>query len=132
MIQPALRIIDSPEQRQHDLPPKWDGITILWRAWATIHSSMRFHAKPEKCVECGSIAERAVAAGSVPLAECASLSMSRVEGEWVRTLTPAPGHWFRLVAFRCPDCAHDTVWDVDRDEWYDLDFQDYGDEGSVE
>jgi hypothetical protein len=50
---------------------------------------------------------------------------------WASSRRPALALW-RLFAFRCQDCRHDQVLDLNTRELWDLDHTDYGPEGSTE
>lgn len=95
------------EGREHDLPPKWDGIVVEWAGWRLVWSTLVWHIKPRPCSQCKSTRPQETAYG-------------------YRDNIPGV-----LVAFRCPDCLHDVVVDPHTDEWWDLDDSDYGPEGST-
>lgn len=103
--------------REHDLPPKWDGVVVRWRGWRTLPDARIFICPPPKeidhCKNCGSIAQSRINYGhrTVFLA-----GKDRDAGS--------------LTAYRCPDCLHDLVEDETTGEWFDLDHTDYGPEGS--
>ena len=124
---------------QHDLPPLWDGHRVEWKPWTTFWSTLDFHMKPDTCSFCGAREKCALTMGLVqPLpGETVTRTVyqrsKRVQGREFgvnRTVAETPIYW--LVAFRCPSCHHDSVWDRRTDEWWDLDEQDYGDEGSTD
>jgi len=121
--------------RPHDMPPKWDGHRVLWEGWEVPPAStMRFHAKPECCRFCGSLAEPLFNRGRVwsnpgevtpfrrpkSYEEAAFNQRARRDGSCLGS----------LFAFRCPDCRHDSVLEGSRGDLFDLDDSDYTDDGS--
>jgi hypothetical protein len=100
----------SPAEREHDLPPRWDGHAITWRGWRQLETSMRFHLPLSElaCRRCGLLEEQLVNRGR----------FDDVDGDLREPLT----------AFRCPGCQHDQV--LAGDELWDLDETDYGPDGS--
>lgn len=111
MSTPALA--RAAARKKHDLPPAWDGEPVQWRGWQETQTSMRFHAL-DGCEKCGVVNEPSSNIGRRP----------NVEGiEWMN------GGW--LVAYRCPDCGHDTVHDQRDDTYWDLTPEDYLDDGST-
>lgn len=102
--------------RPHDLPPLWDGHRVEWFGpWRQIETSARFHLplKDQACRHaCGSLA--------TPLSCRGVVHDGNPEGP--RQLSVA----------RCPDCHHDTVYDLETGEFWDLDDSDYGPEGSYD
>lgn len=121
----------------HDLPVSWDGLPVTWGPWHSGRSSLELHLRPADiaCRSCGLIESPLVAAGTVH-----PLPGDTVEGEEVVTLpsgrthrravTVPAGPRLALVAFRCPGCHHDQVYDERTDETWDLDPSDYGEAGS--
>lgn len=95
----------------HDMPPKWDGIKVVWKPWKTIVSSLGFHLPVEDmtCDKCGSIDWQASCRGVV------------------QTEPPQT-----LLAFGCHHCNQDMVYDLSTGFLWDLDPSDYSDEGSYE
>lgn len=92
------------------LPAAWDGVSVEWGAWEAgddIHICPP--QKPQPCHECGLIRPRAFAVGRY-----------RVQ----------VGRRFRLHAYRCTECGHDTVYDYRTGTTWDLDMLDYGPDGS--
>lgn len=100
---------------QHDLPPSWDGVPVTWGEWGTSDSSLAYHLPLDQlaCTMCGSLAGVRINWGT---------RYDDEEGRQIRNLWVA----------RCEDCGHDTVHDEGTDETWDLDPDDYGDEGSTE
>lgn len=99
--------------REHDLPVTWDGHPVTWRGWTSASTTLQYHLPLEDlaCRRCGSLNERQVNTGVV-----AHHGAREVE---------------RLAAFRCPDCHHDQVLELDTDRLWDLDETDYGAAGST-
>lgn len=125
--------------REHDLPPRWDGLATVWDGWET--QIPAFVCPPPKsscCSACGSLATPVVNRGRVARVPAVTHDRIREHDDKRARLGAGNGHLagrpvalYRLHAFRCPDCRHDVVWDVDTDEWFDLDHTDYGPEGST-
>lgn len=124
--------------REHDLPPFWDGLAVVWDTWRT-ESTPVFLCPPPKrpatCHGCGSAAEQHQAKGRV--ARAAFIDHDRIAAEDEnRVRLGSLGHkrkpvaLVRLFVWRCPDCLLDVVWDIDAGEWFDLDHTDYGPDGS--
>jgi hypothetical protein len=129
-----LRLV--PMKCRHDLPPLWDGRRVDWQGWTSHASSARFH-NPPKCHSCGSAAEASVNLGVVhPLPGETMESVRKRTLPSGRTydqrVTVSASPVILLAAFRCPDCGHDSVHDNRDDSYWDLDEQDYGDEGSTD
>lgn len=112
--------------REHDLPPRWDGLPVEWGEWREPVNVFLCPPprQPERCDHCASTGPR-------------SMSVGRI---WTDPATAPPAigrarmrHGRHLVgiitAFRCDDCAHDTVLDPSGVLW-DLDETDYTDDGS--
>lgn len=100
-----------PRARPNDLPPRWDGHPITWSAWSTEEwTTWWFHARPvdQACTACGLIELRATAAGTI----------HRPDGDT------------RLSVSRCQGCAHDVAYDTASDALWDLEPEDYLDDGS--
>lgn len=100
----TLHLVHS---REHDLPPMWDGTPVAWGPWSRDTSSVIHHAPVDDiaCHVCGVIEQPLLAGG------------------WV------PRRVVRLLAVRC-GCGHDTVYDEQTGEVWDLDPSDYTDAGS--
>lgn len=130
--------------REHDLPPLWDGLAVVWEPWTNLLGGDAFARvficprppKPECCGACGSLTPAVHARGYV--ARVPAVSHDRIrEVDAARARLPikarhhvAPKALLRLFAFRCPDCRHDVVHDITTDEMWDLEPSDYGDVGS--
>lgn len=123
--------------RAFDLPPRWDGRVVMWSGWE--ESTVFLCAPPEReaCTVCGSVTPPAVNRGTFyprngdtheALVEVTAKRTGRryLKGRTVRT-KPHP----RFLAFRCPDCRHDYVFDMTTETWWDLDDGDYGPDGST-
>lgn len=108
--------------RQHDLPPRWDGMPVEWGNWTdTDDIFICPPPKPEKCEHCRSTRP--------PL-----MNLGRI---WTDpATTPAIGGGRQIVAnlaaLRCPDCRRDHVLLLAHGEWqaWNLDETDYTDDGS--
>lgn len=122
------------------LPAKWDGRDVAWTK--TERPEVIFicppPTKPDLCPSCGTEARTEIWHGVVT-----PLPGDTVEGEvirktWrsgreyiVRSQEPATAV-MALIAFRCPACRHDEVWDLRTDEHWVLDESDYGPDGSTQ
>lgn len=135
------------ELREHDLPPRWDGLVVRWGGWE-YQSCGVFICPPPKprddvCPGCKApLTERGFPTRSVNRGEVAihpGVTLAHIEErEASRERLPflVKGKlgrlaWMRLVVYRCPECQLDEVWDIQADEWWTLDHTDYGPEGSV-
>lgn len=114
--------------RQHDLPPRWDGLPVEWGEWSDA-ADVYICPPPRKrsrCCRCGSCCKPRMSLGR-GLTELESVSGSvparLVNGERVEA---------HLAVFRCPECEHDYVLDFANDEAWDLDPTDYTDSGSYD
>ena len=119
--------------REHDLPPKWDGNAVLWSEWGENPFRHAFICPPPRerrvCPRCGSIEDPVYARGMV--AQKRSTDVDRIR-RYKAIGRPGEVAPWRLFAFRCVDCRHDQVYDMHKSEWWDLDPNDYGDDGSVD
>lgn len=123
----------APEQgqfelwpRDHDLPPRWDGLPVQWGHWSDTGTVfMCPPAKPQRCDQCGSSRPRLLNVGRLwtdPQTAPPAIGVARLRrGKHLVGI---------MSAFRCPDCGHDTVLDPAGQEW-DLDETDYTDDGST-
>jgi len=119
--------------RDHDLPPRWDGLPVEWSEWSdtsAIFICGRAARRPERCGHCGSIRSPLIASGRIwadwPPATVPLMGRTRLAGG--RRLVA------NIAAFRCPDCQRDHVIDglgSGAQTWL-LDETDYRDEGSWE
>lgn len=113
----ARRGQDGPDLfhhlREHDVPPMWDGNPITWGEWQDGSMSVFIcpPPKPEPCPWCGSLAGTRCRVGET-------------ESPWRKART-------RLYLTRCVGCSRDQVWDAWADQWWDLDEDDYGPDGSM-
>lgn len=123
--------------REHDLPPMWDGLAVVWGGWlAPPPAFICPPPRPECCAACGAIGPAVINHGRV--ARTAAVTHEQVaEVDAARNrLPPRLRHkvksraLHRLVAYRCVDCRHDVVVDNVTGETWDLDVTDYGDRGS--
>lgn len=103
--------------RQHDLPPRWDGLPIEWGEWSDTADVFICPPPRERtrCSQCGSDRRPRMSLGRV-LTELAVVDKST---------SVRPASVARVVAnlalFRCPECEHDYVLDFANDEAWDLD-----------
>src|SRR4051812_17128651 len=94
--------------REHDLPPRWDGMPVEWGEWQDSSDVFVCPAprRPERCERCG----------------CARARMLNIGRVWTdpKTAPPAIGrallrrgrHLVGLLSvFRCVECGHDMVLD---------------------
>lgn len=113
--------------REHDLPPRWDGLPVQWGQWEdTATIVVCPPPKPERCDRCKSDRPRLLNIGRIwtdPLAAPPAIGIARLRRG--RHLVGI------LSAFRCPECGHDSVLDPE-DQYWDLDETDYADVGSTE
>lgn len=122
--------------REHDLPPKWDGLAVIWEPWEPAGDIFICPAAPTGCTECGSTATPISSRGTVAVSHIVTrqrladylTNRSRLGPLAYRARILGTG---RLFAYRCPDCHHDSVHDLNTRESWDLDCTDYGDDGSV-
>lgn len=132
--------------REHDLPPKWDGLAVLWRGWEYQQAGVFLCPPPtpreDRCGGCKEpLTERgfpvqSVNKGLVAVSSVLTHDDLRYEEDNRERLgrlahKRKPRALWRLYVWRCPNCRLDTVWDTDTDEWFDLDETDYSDAGSV-
>jgi Zn finger protein HypA/HybF involved in hydrogenase expression len=115
--------------RENDLPPRWDGRVVVWEGWKDSMPNV-FICPPTKrdvCPNCGSGEPSTRNRGLV--AKKRSTTLDTIEGTARAHQVGRVATW-RLFAFRCTNCHHDQVWDMDLNELWDLDHTDYGPEGS--
>lgn len=120
LLEPAPTVPESIRRlwgvpADHDLPPSWDGVSIEWWGWGTSDTSLEYHLPLDQlaCTHCGGLGGARINWGS---------RHEPKEDRQIRSL------W----AARCQDCGHDQVHDILTKEHWDLDPDDYGDEGSTE
>lgn len=111
--------------REHDLPPRWDGLPVQWGdlsdTAAIICPPPR---KPDRCDQCGTTRARLSNIGRVWTdAASAPASIGRARLHRNRHLVSL------ITVFRCTACNHDSVVDPNGRMW-DLDITDYTDDGS--
>ena len=112
--------------REHDLPPRWDGLPVQWSDWTDTADIIICPPprQPERCTRCGSAAAALINTGRLWTDQATAppaIGRARLRGG---------RHLVGLItAFRCPTCRHDTVLDPDGQQW-DLDDTDYTDDGS--
>ena len=133
--------------REHDLPPKWDGHVVGWDSWDTspvfLCGPLELCNPPAtvRCEGCGSTASPATSRGRVypldgetheqvrPVVKRTKSGREYEAGE--RTVRVRSKPKVKLYAFRCLDCGLDEVFDLETRECWTLDETDYGDEGST-
>lgn len=117
--------------REFDLPPKWDGLAAVWDGWEEpLEGRIFICPAPARsvCTACGSVESQVMNRALV--AKSRRFTHDDIEGR-KRGHQPGRVALYRLHAFRCPDCKQDSVWDMETDQWWDLDPTDYGPDGSV-
>ncbi|CAN3131962.1 hypothetical protein ACNUDN_29000 [Mycobacterium sp. smrl_JER01] len=114
--------------RQHDLPPRWDGLPVEWGSWSDTADIIICPPPPRrpKCVRCGSHQDPHMNLGRVWTEPGMVRAIRRAQLSNGRHLVA------HLAAFRCPDCEHDHVIDLVNDQAWDLDTTDYTDDGSYD
>jgi len=114
-------------QREHDLPPRWDGLPVQWGQWgetAGMFICGRSSARGERCGRCKSAAAPQINLGRIwtdPRTAPPAIARGRLSRGRHLVCT--------ISAFRCADCGHDTVLDGNGVMW-DLDDTDYAEDGS--
>ncbi len=112
--------------RDHDLPPRWDGLPVQWSDWSDTTGVVICPPppRPERCEHCGTTAAPQINIGRIWTDQASAppaVGRARLRGH---------RHLVGLItAFRCPQCEHDSVRDPDGQMW-DLDDTDYTDDGS--
>ncbi|WP_234797269.1 hypothetical protein [Mycobacteroides chelonae] len=111
--------------RDHDLPPRWDGLLVEWGSWSdTSKIFICPTPRPERCGQCQSLQATLINSGKLyidPKHAPPAIGRSRL---------PASRYFVGVItAFRCPDCGHDSVLDNEGRYW-DLDPTDYTETGS--
>ena len=113
--------------RQHDLPPRWDGLPVEWGSWSdTADIIICPPPRRPRCVRCGSHQDPHMNLGRVWTEPGMVRAIRRAQLSNGRHLVA------HLAAFRCPDCEHDHVIDLVNDQAWDLDPTDYTDDGSYD
>lgn len=124
--------------REHDLPPRWDGLAVVWDGWC--RPAPAFICPPhdnDRCEGCGSTASAVHNRGRVARVPAVTHDRIRQVDDARDRLPVREQHrvpakaLHRLVAFRCPDCHLDVVHDHDTDQTWTLDHTDYGHDGSA-
>lgn len=112
--------------RQHDLPPRWDGLPVQWGEWTDTADVIICPPPrhPNRCDRCETAAAPLINIGRIWTDETSAppaIGRARLRGG---------RHLVGLIsAFRCPECRHDRVLDPNGQQW-DLDDTDYTDQGS--
>lgn len=117
----------------NDLPPRWDGRVVVWSEWRLANvGSLQWHAELAAiaCSQCGSLDPRYWGTtGSVALAD----QITREQIEAATAAGKGGRYALRyLVLSRCIDCGHDTVFHMETGDLWDLEPDDYSDDGSTE
>jgi DNA (cytosine-5)-methyltransferase 1 len=111
--------------REHDLPPRWDGLPVEWGEWSEIGLICPPPPRRPQC-RCGSRRDPLINLGRIWTEPGTVLAIGRSRMNRGRHLVA------NIAAFRCPDCGRDHVLDgigPDAQAW-DLDETDYTDDGS--
>jgi len=96
-----------------DLPPRWDGRPVEWHGWAAGPPVLICPPRSRSCCQfCGSLEPAVSNRGSRRVIEGRDRFMPS------------------LIAFRCPDCHRDLVWDTSTDKTWELEPSDYTEEGA--
>lgn len=123
-----------------DLPTIWDGRTVAWQGWTQTGPVFicRPHRRPEPCTSCKTTDQPAVNIGVVAPLPGETFTVpktvtARRSGRVYDVDQQVPA-WpvIELIAFRCPGCQLDTVWDQRTQAWWVLDETDYGPTGSTD
>lgn len=107
--------------REHDLPPRWDGDRVEWSEWTALTEG-NICPPPmssERCEQCRSTAAPMSSRGTV-ITDYGPNVVPIGRAQRSR----------KLVVFRCADCQHDTVWEIDTGQHWGLDPSDYTSAGS--
>lgn len=112
--------------RDHDLPPRWDGLLVEWGDWDDTADMFVCPPprRPDRCDRCGDTRSPMINTGRIwtdPATAPPAIGRARMHRG--RHLVG------RITAFRCAACEHDTVLDPNGQLW-DLDPTDYTDDGS--
>ncbi|AYN57678.1 hypothetical protein PBI_KEPLER_30 [Arthrobacter phage Kepler] len=99
-----------------DLPRKWDGVELEWHGWQDQRTTLAYHLPVDQlaCQQCGAVDE--------PLT-------NRGRRQFRHGVLAISGS-SSLHASRCRHCSHDVVTDMDTEESWDLEPEDYGPDGS--
>src|SRR6476661_6352718 len=109
-----VRAMRLPLPTEHDLPPRWDGKVVEWRGWVMLPVAFVCPPRTRGCCEqCGSTADQPHNRGLVALSRRTTLD--DIEGHRRGHQVGRVARW-RLDAFRCPDCHHDVVSDMQTGE----------------
>lgn len=130
---PHLKLIRRApivSDREHDLPPMWDGHPVRWGPWeratpafmCALNDIGRSEPVPPACQRCGAIQTVDIVATGRVLSSITGPSGQPCDG------TPLAA----LTAVRCGDCGHDTVHNIVAGQTWDLSLADYTDGGSYE
>ena len=113
----------------YDMPPKWDGLDVTWAAWTEVGHPTHY-AQP--CQHCGSTRPPLASRGTItaptrhlPQFRSPNPALRRLQGAQIDA---APLK--QLTATRCPACLFTEVYDPMADEAWELEPDDYRDDGS--
>lgn len=115
--------------RQHDLPPRWDGLPVEWGDWsdtADIYICPPPPPRENRCEYCKSERPHLMCLGRIWTEPGTVHAIGRARMSGDRHLVA------NIAAFRCPDCSRDYVIDglgPNSQQWT-LDETDYTDDGS--
>lgn len=98
------------------LPVSWDGVPLEWSEWSDQRTTLAYHLPVDQlaCRQCGAVDEPLTSRGR------------RVFRHGVLAISGSTA----LHASRCRHCRHDVVTDMDTEESWDLEPEDYGPTGS--
>lgn len=124
--------------REHDLPPLWDGLAVVWEGWRDVPPVFLCgNVEQAECPGCGGVTTTSTNIGLV--GQRPDVTHDQIQAEEAnRRLLGWAAHkrkriaWRRLTVDRCANCKHDVVVDMETDEVWDLDYTDYGPDGSVQ
>lgn len=138
MSRPTLTALVTDEM--FPLPVAWDGRRVEWSREKPIEGTFFIcppPKDPERCSKCRSAAGVITYRGLVIPNPGDTVEGEALRARWrngriepVREQLPAHAV-VGLIAWRCRDCMHDVVWELETGQQWDLGPEDYGPEGSV-
>ena len=119
-----------PIPRDHDLPPRWDGMPVEWGGWHTPPEPTHA-AEPDPCDRCGAFGPWLMNRGTI----WTDPNIVRTIGRPGVRGSGGHGRWGRhiiatLYAFRCTQCGADEASILGSHDVWVLDESDYTDAGS--